>query len=342
MADKFQIVAVGDSLVFGQGLREEFKFAEIAARRLETEFFGGKKSVGVERRARSGARLFLRESETEGLKRAGFDEFFPRHSEINVSFPSIEAQINFAENGENADLIFFSGGITEITVTGILNIFRREEHFHAEIEELFKVKVPKILSRAAEKFPNAPIIVCGYYQMISEFTPIFELFDAVCRLFSTPPYLRRIIGSPLNQIYLKRVGKKMSRRCEKWKKLSDEGFRKAVDDLNRELGRRRFFFVESPLTAQNAYAAPETLLWKLNENGICEDDFALERRKLCRSTFDDIFRRTGLKYRSSVCELAALGHPNRKGAKLYADAVYAAACAALEINLSQNQRKDLY
>ena len=67
----FEYLVVGDSLVWGGGLREEHKFYNLTRTWLETDVFGGKRAVNLKNRSHSGATLTLHADEAAAFAKAG-------------------------------------------------------------------------------------------------------------------------------------------------------------------------------------------------------------------------------------------------------------------------------
>jgi hypothetical protein len=126
-AKPFDLLVVGDSLIWGQGLHEKDKIFSHVANWLRDGAFGRALRVDVKVKAHSGSTLKFHPDEAEAYKKAGRDETFYYNPEVNVSFPSTWKQIEVAASEYNAagkngaDLILLSGCITDITVAKVLD-----------------------------------------------------------------------------------------------------------------------------------------------------------------------------------------------------------------------------
>jgi len=128
---------------------------------LEQEVFGASRKVNLKVKAHSGARIYLHDDELNNLLEAGDDinKFYNR--EINLSFPSIEAQIDAArkeyESAESVNLILLSGGITDFRVANLINPFFKEEKLRASVHKYCNEAMQRLLEQATETFPNASV-----------------------------------------------------------------------------------------------------------------------------------------------------------------------------------------
>ena len=101
--EDFEMLVIGDSLVGGQGLKEEYKFYTLTKNWLETEFFKGNRKVSLKIKAHSGSKIYLADDEIKAMGEAekDLDEFY--HPEINFSFPSMKTQIDVAKKEYGAE-----------------------------------------------------------------------------------------------------------------------------------------------------------------------------------------------------------------------------------------------
>lgn len=323
-AEPFDFLVIGDSLIWGQGLREEQKFYQLTKEWLERDVFKSSRAVNMKVKAHSGASINLRQYEADALRAAeiGEDEFF--HREINLSFPSIHTQIEAArkeyENPQTVDLIMLTGGITDIRLSVILNPLKSNDELKSDIIKHCNEKMFELLLRAAETFPNAHIALVGYYPFISKHTPASQIFDSVMELQNFPEALEFLINNPLNRRLLKRYRKKMVERSKIWAENSTVEYKKAIDRLNAKFDKPRAVFIESPITEETCIGTKNSLLFEI-KNGKTNDALAAERKSVCRETLDKLRKATNLKLKNRTCELAPVGHPNAEGSKAIAGAI---------------------
>jgi lysophospholipase L1-like esterase len=324
-SEPFDFLVIGDSLVWGQGLPEEQKFYYLTKQWLETEVFNQARQVNLKVKAHSGASINLRKFEADALEKAEIGETQFYHPEVNISFPSINAQIEVAkkeyENPQSVDLIMLTGGITDIRLSVILNPLKDNDELRREIVTHCNEKMYQLLKRAAAEFPNALIVVVGYYPFLSKYTPASRILDNLLEIYEFPRPLKSVINNPLNRQLLKSYRRKMIERSMIWATDSTREFKKAVERLNAESGKQRAVFVESPIKEENSIAAKNPMLYETEKKGRAPDALATERLKVCDETIDELKKLTDLKFRARTCELATIGHPNVEGSKTIAEAI---------------------
>ena len=106
----------------------------------------------------------------------------------------------------------------------------------------------------------------------------------------------------------------MITRSQIWLEDSTRELQRAISETNTKTGRGSVMFVQPPFTAENAYGAKNSFLWKVAERGRAADPMRGARREACGPTLAVLREDTGLRYRTRVCELASIGHPNVQGA----------------------------
>jgi hypothetical protein len=324
-AKPFEFLVVGDSVIWGQGLPEEEKFYYLTKKWLENEVFKGARRINQKVLAHSGASINLRDFEAKAIEKAeiGETEFF--HREINLSFPSIHAQIAAAlaeyENPSDVDLIMLTGGITDVRLTQILNPLKSNDELRRDIERHCGGAMTELLKQAAENFPNALIVLVGYYPPLSKHTPAKRIFKNLLELYKVPQPFEAMINNPLNRTLLKYYREKMVRRSLIWAEDSNAHFRKAVERVNSYFGAERVVFVQSPIGEENALGAKNTLLFEVGKKGKAPDALAAERLSVCAPTLECLRKETKLTLKTKTCELATIGHPNAAGSRAYAEAV---------------------
>src|SRR2546425_6210227 len=158
------LLVLGDSILWGQGLKEEHK----AWRQVESWL---EQTTGLEVRpkieAHSGAVIGSGESSTD-TSTVWID------GEINRAVPTVNEQINYAgrsySDRSQVDLVLVDGCINDIDARRLLNA----SNTPAGIRELAQAKcgtpVEALLEKIASSFPNAHVIMTGYYPIVSEKT----------------------------------------------------------------------------------------------------------------------------------------------------------------------------
>jgi hypothetical protein len=318
----FELLVIGDSLIFGQGLKEENKFYTLVKNWLQTEL---KREVKLNLKAHSGARISLRSEDLNGLKRGGKNDETYYNREVPLAFPSIESQIKIArkdyENPQNVDLIMLTGGITDLEVPDILNGKGDEAKLKADIVKYCRDSMFNLLEQSANTFPNAKIIVIGYYPPLSPKSKGGKIFNAMLELYKIPRLLKPIANNVLTRQFLQGLKKRAIKRSQIWVEDSDREFQNAVTELNEKLDKPRAFFVQSPINEENCYGTKNSLLWEMGKKGKTNDEIYDARKIGCSIELDEITKTTKLNYSHRFCELSGLGHPNIEGSKAYAEAV---------------------
>lgn len=188
---ELKVVVVGDSMMWGQGLKESDKFALKASQQLAKLL--GRELKTVENTARSGACIIAGKSEAERRKnRDDFLDTYPTlfHSpqeitdflENNIqevprrlygenpcTFPTISYQVQRINDdvGRSIDLVIMNGGANDLDFQAFLNVMEHQKdfvrHFDPQLEEIFHDRVLSLLRQARKKFPNALLVYTGYY-----------------------------------------------------------------------------------------------------------------------------------------------------------------------------------
>jgi lysophospholipase L1-like esterase len=324
----FEFLVVGDSLVWGQGLEEKDKFYTLTKNWLEFEAFGRRIPVNLKIKAHSGSTLTLDENEAEAFRKAGLDESKFYEPEINVGFPTIERQIEIARNEyespESVRLIMVSGGITDLSVAGVLNPFGNNKQLVADIDKYCGESLSRVLAHAADAFPNALIAVIGYYPMISPRTRTYDIFNFALEAYGVPRPLKPLANNVATRPFLRIIGNKAIKRSRIWAERSEKRLRESVERLNAEKRTTRAVFIKAPIDESNTYGTPDTLVFKMLKKGRIEDSMYDERRELCDPVLTGLKDSTGLKYPIRFCETAAIGHPNPAGARAFAESIKSA------------------
>jgi hypothetical protein len=207
MADLL-VYAVGDSVMWGEGLSDEDKFAMRAATSLA-------QARGLTPRLRMlahcGAKIKAGrddDEETARKERQGFADRFPflfnaeterrfvhavasngltdetpterMHGEIPRAFPTIRHQLHRISDGEGPkiDVLLINGGANDIDFE---TVFTTPGNFLKDLDDdyrrIFHDDIIQLLSFAREKCPNAAIVLTGYYSAFS----LSSDFDAMKR-----------------------------------------------------------------------------------------------------------------------------------------------------------------
>ncbi|HEX8369898.1 MAG TPA: SGNH/GDSL hydrolase family protein [Pyrinomonadaceae bacterium] len=336
-----QMLVLGDSVMWGQGLLEKDKFWFLTKQWLENKT---DRKVAARVEAHSGATIIWRKDQKYPK-----DRLTTFNGELNLSTPTIMQQVENAakyyKNPQDVDFVLVNGGANDIGIANLLNPSRNQSWMQRKTAEIFGEDMPKLLEKIYKSFPRARVVVTGYYPAISTETST----DHICNLIKAVSGIDRyekIINKFLKFLGVKnrrfdacasdfikegvdRMIKTLSALSDVWQSESNRYLQQAVDNLNEKYplapaagdDKRRAIFVKPHFRSQNAYAAPETYLWQvvLGEvpgNYKSNDEFYKLREQVCNC------KRIRLEgFSLTKCFIAGTGHPNIAGAKKYAEAI---------------------
>lgn len=335
-ADPLQMLVLGDSIMWGQGLREEEKFSTRVKCWLQ-EKTG--RSVMVHVEAHSGAVIASTARPT-----------FPVLSgEVNSTLPTVNQQLDhatefYAGSRTPPSLILMNGCINDIGVKNLLAASTSLEDLRLRIRSHCGDGMLELLKRVRTSFPGAHVIVTGYYPIVSAQTAD----NAFLRLL-----VKRLnnLGPDAPKMTDKEMRQRLIALSEEWYKTSTASLLEAVMKANAATGPGLFpqvSFVEIQFGPEHVFAAPDTLLWNFmyastNVSGFTQiivllslrskaykpNDHVRESRvKSCEATFkkpkgikEDKKQKAAREDLFLICRYASLGHPNQMGALIYTEAI---------------------
>ena len=316
------MLVLGDSVLWGQGLKTEHKSWYHVKVWLE-------KTTGravIEKvEAHSGA-IIERSSPPEKLT-------IP-NPEVDVALPTLNEELENAERFYSdrlvVEVVLVSGCANDVGTQNLLNATATEQ-----IEEITQAKcglpMEKLLRRITTSFPAARVIVTGYYPFFSEKTRNdFILKALVRRFFSETPTLSS-----------KELLARLTANSNAGYRASNNALSQAVRNVNSGLHRERVMFAKIEFAPEHSFAAPQSHLWQFNRSPFrmvlallsfgkiplpANDEVRKQRSASCREFFkrppgETHAQKKDRERRRILCSYAALGHPNRKGALLYAEAI---------------------
>jgi lysophospholipase L1-like esterase len=293
----FNILAFGDSIMWGQGLREDQKFATLVKNWVTANMLG--RAVTFESFAHSGARIMPHE----------MDGAAPFAGEVPSKFPSVHKQLYRALDSlktrkilpSEIDLVLLNGGINDIGITSILSPFASSGSITDLTRDSITGHMNYLLPAAAGMFGNAKFIVPGYFPIVTEdsATPeVTALLGVVSAVFGLPV----ILFTPW-------IKQQLIANCRAFFTEADAGLRAAVTAQN---GRtpNRCVFADPGFSLANGYGASDRFLFNTGES----DPMVVARKASC----DVAGQGSDL-----TCTSASMGHPNVNGAIKYASAMNA-------------------
>jgi lysophospholipase L1-like esterase len=321
------MLVLGDSIMWGQGLKKEHKswyhvklWLEKATGRVVIEKID----------AHSGAVVEL-SSTSERLTAT--------NPEVDVGLPTLNDELDNAErfysDRSKIDVVLVSGCANDVGLQNLLNATATEQ-----IDEITEAKcgppMERLLRRITTSFPVARVVVSGYYPFFSEKTRNdFVLKALVKRFFKIIP------GTP--KLSSKEVLERLTANSNEWYRASNKALWEAVRRVNAGLEGepQRIMFAKVDFSPEHSFAAPQSHLWQFNRSPFrmlmvllsfgkimlpSNDDVRKQRSASCKDVFKRQENETPVQkkereQRRLLCRYAALGHPNQKGALLYADAI---------------------
>ncbi len=313
----FNLLVIGDSVIWGQGLDEEQKFYWLTKDWIERDVFNRSVPVELKVFAHSGSTVKLDPMERAALESANRTGYERLHPEVNVSFPTIEKQIRSAAEAYPdpgvVDLIMVSGGIPDVGVAKIINPFESDERLRERIETYCRIHLKEVLTDAAHRFQNAKFAVIGYYPIITRYTPMKRIVNDILELYNWPLWSKPIVNNPVNRSVFRLWKGKMIKRSKIWFQVSSSAFKDVVDSLNASSDRHKAVFVPSPIGERQAFGTRDSLLFTVARRGRPADPKGTTRLRECGPALQELREDTRLRYRTRFCELASVGHPNPKG-----------------------------
>ena len=318
------MLVLGDSILWGQGLKTEHKSWYHVKVWLETTTG---RAVIEKVEAHSGA-IIERSSAPETLTIT--------NPEVGVAAPTLNEQLDDAErfySNRLVDVVLVSGCANDVGTRNLLNATATEQ-----IDEMTKAKcglpMEKLLRRITTSFPAARVIVTGYYPFFSEKTRNDFILKALVRRF-----FKIIPGTPT--LSSKELLARLTVNSNAWYRASNNALSQAVRNVNSILHREQVMFAKIEFSPEHSFAAPQSRLWQFNRSPFrmvlvllsfgkillpTNDEVRKQRSASCREFFkrqpsETDAQKKEREQRRLLCRYAALGHPNRKGALLYAEAI---------------------
>src|SRR5437764_1846769 len=326
------MLVLGDSILWGQGLKEEHK----AWRQVETWL---EQTIGREVRAKieahSGAVIGSSDSSPDSST-VWID------GEINRAVPTVNEQIDYAlrsySDRSQVDLVLVDGCINDIDARRLLNA----SNTSSGIRELAQAKcgapVEALLEKVASSFPNAHVIITGYYPIVSEKTSNDLFMRALNRRLYTPAP-----GAPHRSD--KELRRQLIDISKEWYQSSNQKLADAARAVDARLSaggsRQRVLFAKVEFLPDYAFGSHASRLRGFDASPLrkllvilafgrvsisTNDETRSQRAESCKEVLkrpegETKDQKRAREWRLMLCKLAALGHPNRKGSAMYVEAI---------------------
>ena len=329
---ELNMLVLGDSILWGQGLKDEHKAWYLVKSWLEAT-----DGIVVRAKIEAHAGAVIGSAGTPPVIGAAID------GEISRAWPTLHDQIDDAlklfVDPAQVDLVLVDGCINDVNARRLLNAANTPEGIHGLAAAKCGAPVEALLVRVTSSFPNAHVIVTGYYPVVSEKTPRNLFIRALVKKF----YETQGIGTP--RLSDKQLFARLTAISKEWYQASNyrlmEDAARADRKLTAKGSRQRVLFAAIPFLPDHSFAARDSRLWGFDASALrklaavitfgrtnlrANDERQSERSRICH----ELFERTAAesdeqervrKDRLLVCRLAAIAHPNRKGAVMYAEAI---------------------
>jgi lysophospholipase L1-like esterase len=321
-ARPFNIIAIGDSVMWGQGLNDQNKFTTKAANWLKGEIGKGVASRNI---ARSGA---ITGANVTGEGPCPSDnKTCPDYSEVPWSFPTISYQARtlapaLVPSPNDVDLVLVDGCANDVNMVNIINPAGNDEELRSNTRAFCNERMQSVLTDVARTFPDAKVVVTGYFPVISGqsnlgvVVPLWVALGLVATTVTGGATLPLIPPDPIvGGVVAAILQARSAARSDLFYVESTNGLQSAVNLVNlSSRGRNRFRFAPLPVRPDNSYGALHSWLWLIPAPPGVKDEVYDARWQSCGrwsdATFDDL-----------KCKQASLAHPNIAGAQAYTDAI---------------------
>lgn len=308
----YQIVALGTSVMWCQGLFTEDKIHAQVAKILIEQGKYGQEEVKAQLFAHSGALLGYKDDGTEITFRQNRVD-----GEVPTLFPTVLQQLEEVEatiDPAEVDLVLADGSINDVSLVRILNPAYSRRDLEPAVDVHCYGGVKKFLAQLLVKFPNAKIVFLAYYPMLTENSQ-----QAFFRAFMDAVGVNNE-GNPLGKL-LSVVEDNLDDRvidnCTYFATAANSRFRSVVAELNWERQMTdRLFLAQPDFKPQNAAFASDPWLYGINDDLTAQDPLAGARASACDEAGP-------LRTILPICKRASAGHLTPKGARAYAEAITA-------------------
>jgi lysophospholipase L1-like esterase len=303
------LLALGDSIIWGQGNVDGQKFVALVSAWLKSR--GHEPALTLV--AHSGAVAIPTQNDSAPAQWA----------EVPEDAPSISAQVRAASqlaDPRTVDVVLFNGGINDVSPFHIVvaNPFdpNAEAKLERKIRQVFGDFFPRLLDQVVTTFPNARIVVTGYYPIVSEQTgvrPLVNLLKQLPRPEDLASFLDRTAADLSDEVLALTIESERGRivaQSRLFATQSDQLLKLAVQAY---ASSGRVFFASPGFGPANAFSAPDTWLWSGSDDPLYPERLRRYGDHVVQSPFDWPL----------VTPLASMCHPNVQGSAAYAEAIEA-------------------
>ncbi|MCC7448992.1 MAG: SGNH/GDSL hydrolase family protein [Anaerolineae bacterium] len=313
-----EIVAIGTSLLWGQGLPDGQKIHTLVQGALQARQTGQHARTLL--LAHSGACLGFKADGTEDTHRESRLD-----GEIPTPFPTLVQQLeeydqlHDAAAPDQVDLVLVEGSINDVGLQNILNPLLPADDLERMVDTHCYVGMKQLLTRVAAKFTRAQIVVLGYYPPLTEESQE-RFLNAFLTAVGVVPKdtVADIVADVVINLAADAIKARILENCQLFSRQSTLKLQAAIDAVNAERAAsdRRIALAVPDIQPPNAAFASDPWLFGINDDLSPQDELADQRNAACEQA--PVFRTI-----EPVCKRASAGHPNPKGAQAYARAILA-------------------
>jgi hypothetical protein len=322
----FNMVTLGDSIMWGQGLPENMKFRNIVQQWLQSQYKLSWVVNQIPTHAHSGAKIIVDDGEGDNV--TGLP------GEIPSGHPSITKQVDLTQTDlmqaridpHTVDLVLLDGGINDVGIFNILWPTNGTGLVQKLAEQKCVGRMKALLPFVMNIFPNAAIVITGYFPIASHQSDIGALTALIAALAADAgAAVAGVTGGVLGFVGGALSKDQIVNNSETWNNEAQSGLSNLINQLQPS-GNPRLALAWPDFQSENCYAAPQTYLWKVGqftrdeakgvegknpESSTTVNGVAWTRARACAAA----------NRASPTCDDASLGHPNVAGAHAYADAI---------------------
>jgi lysophospholipase L1-like esterase len=299
--DPFRTAVIGDSVMWGQGLRDENKLHSKLLSYVTPRLNG--RPVEKQHVAHSGAIIGVKEAVSSSADWASRGV----SGEVPSKYPTIAYQAaNQVTSPELVDLLVMDGGINDVTVDRILTMdyMISLDNLRLATRDMLGMPMEWLLADIVmPRFPKATIVVTNYFPIVSYESDPIAIAALMTALFG-------LVGLAVTY----EVRRKLADQALTFHAESTTALRNAVARANQRHGTQRVLFVETGFGPSNSVGAPSAWLYNPGQ----PDEAQPARIAEC----DRWKSLIGGGY--EACKVAGLGHPNPSGASVYAAKILSA------------------
>lgn len=327
----FRIASFGDSIVWGQGVPPAQRFTMLAADTITARRNGRIAVFALDHCANSGAFLdpfTATATPVGGIPRDPATNFrgeCPMGVSIRGQVATWTVAPLMAEASE-INLVILDGGINDVSVGVILDPTGDDTALVRTTTRVCGSGMLVLLADVLSAFPGVPVVVTGYYPIVSRQTDLnslVPLLDALGLLAGVVtglasgllaglgfPGFPIIGGDPLGSRLLRLwLQERLVARSQLFATTANLALAGAVASTRAAVPSSAIALAIPAFGPANSIFAPDTFLWGAAFPSGPEDPVAATRVITCGT--------------SPINVMASIGHPNLRGARAYGDAIAA-------------------